>query len=38
VGGKAGGKGPTSLGSGTSPDKVDDGVEVARQFLEKFKI
>jgi alanyl-tRNA synthetase len=38
VGGKAGGKGPTSLGSGTNADKVDDGVEAARHFLEKFQI
>ena len=36
VGGKAGGKGATSLGQGTSPDKVDEGVEVARKYLESL--
>jgi len=37
VGGKAGGKGPTTQGVGTNVQKVDEGVEVARQFLEKFR-
>ncbi|KAK5172268.1 Alanine--tRNA ligase [Saxophila tyrrhenica] len=34
VGGKAGGKGPTSLGQGTEAGKVDEAVEVARKYLE----
>ena len=38
VGGKAGGKGATSLGNGTSPDKVDEAVEAATKYLEKFSL
>ena len=38
VGGKAGGKGPTSIGNGTEPAKVDEAVEAARKYLEKFKL
>lgn len=38
VGGKAGGKGPTSVGNGTNVEKVDEGVEIARKFLEKFSL
>jgi alanyl-tRNA synthetase len=38
VGGKAGGKGPTSIGNGTNVDKIDEGLEIATKFLEKFKI
>ena len=38
VGGKAGGKGATSLGNGTKPEKVDEAVEAARKFLEKFEL
>jgi alanyl-tRNA synthetase len=38
VGGKAGGKAPTSVGSGTAPEKVDEAVEAATQYLAKFKI
>ena len=38
VGGKAGGKGATSTGSGTHADKIDEGVELARKYLESFKI
>jgi len=38
VGGKAGGKGPTSIGSGTNPDKMDEGLDLAIQYLQKFKI
>ncbi|OQN95605.1 Alanine--tRNA ligase [Cryoendolithus antarcticus] len=34
VGGKAGGKGATSFGQGTEAEKVDEGVEAARQYLE----
>ncbi|KAF1808698.1 putative alanyl-tRNA synthetase [Eremomyces bilateralis CBS 781.70] len=38
VGGKAGGKGATAFGQGTNVDKIDDGVELATKYLEKFKI
>jgi alanyl-tRNA synthetase len=38
VGGKAGGKGATSVGSGTDVSKVVEGVEVAVKYLEKLKI
>ncbi|KAF8535818.1 tRNA synthetases class II (A)-domain-containing protein [Trichophaea hybrida] len=38
VGGKAGGKGPTTQGVGTNVDKIDEGLEVARLFLEKFQL
>ena len=38
VGGKAGGKGATSVGSGTDVGKVEVGVEVAVKYLEKLKI
>jgi alanyl-tRNA synthetase len=38
VGGKAGGKGPTTQGVGLNPGKVDEGVEAARKFLEKFQL
>lgn len=38
VGGKAGGKGATSTGNGTKPEKVDEAVEAARQYLEKFSL
>ena len=38
VGGKAGGKGPTSLGNGTNPGKIDEAVEAATKYLEKFSL
>lgn len=38
VGGKAGGKGATSLGQGTQPDKVDDAVEAARKYLQGLNL
>ena len=38
VGGKAGGKGATSLGNGTKPEQVDEAVEAARKYLEKFEL
>ena len=38
VGGKAGGKAPTSIGNGTNTDKVDEAVEVATKYLERFKL
>ena len=38
VGGKAGGKEPTSIGNGTQPEKVDEALDAATKFLEKFKV
>lgn len=38
VGGKAGGKGPTSIGSGTNVDQMDKGLDLAIQYLQKFKL
>ncbi|GIZ43701.1 hypothetical protein CKM354_000691800 [Cercospora kikuchii] len=38
VGGKAGGKGPTSLGQGTDASKVDEAVEAARKYLESLSL
>ena len=38
VGGKAGGKEPTSIGNGTQPEKTDEAVEAATKYLEKFMI
>lgn len=38
VGGKAGGKAPTSIGSGTNVDKVDEAVAVATKYLEGFHL
>ena len=38
VGGKAGGKGATSLGNGTNPERVDEAVEAATKYLEKFSL
>ncbi|OJJ63239.1 hypothetical protein ASPSYDRAFT_1169380 [Aspergillus sydowii CBS 593.65] len=38
VGGKAGGKGPTSIGNGINPDKVDDAIDLASEYLSKFKL
>jgi alanyl-tRNA synthetase len=38
VGGKAGGKGATSVGQGTNTDKVDDAVEAARRYLEGMSL
>ncbi|KAK4987227.1 Alanine--tRNA ligase [Elasticomyces elasticus] len=38
VGGKAGGKGATSLGQGTNVDKIDEGLEIATEYLQKFKL
>lgn len=34
VGGKAGGKEPTSIGNGTDVDKVDEALSVAMKYLE----
>ncbi|KAF2278103.1 alanyl-tRNA synthetase-like protein [Westerdykella ornata] len=40
VGGKAGGKAgaPTAIGQGTNAEKVDEGVEEARRYIESFKL
>ncbi|KAF2736641.1 alanyl-tRNA synthetase-like protein [Polyplosphaeria fusca] len=40
IGGKAGGKpgAPTAIGQGTNADKVDEGVEEARKWIEKFSL
>jgi len=38
VGGKAGGKHPTAVGNGTEITKVDEALEAAMQYLEKFKL
>ncbi|OOF96222.1 hypothetical protein ASPCADRAFT_46375 [Aspergillus carbonarius ITEM 5010] len=38
VGGKAGGKGLTSVGNGVNPDKVDEAVNLASEYLARFKL
>jgi len=38
VGGAAGGKGATSVGNGTNPEKVDEAVEAATKYLEQFHL
>ncbi|KAB8073240.1 tRNA synthetases class II (A)-domain-containing protein [Aspergillus leporis] len=38
VGGKAGGKGPTSIGNGTNPDKTEEAIALASDYLSKFKL
>ena len=38
VGGKAGGKGPTSVGSGIHGEKVNEALEAARKYLERFQL
>ncbi|KAJ5658069.1 uncharacterized protein N7484_001718 [Penicillium longicatenatum] len=38
VGGKAGGKGSTSIGNGVNTEKVDDAVSLASDYLSKFKL
>ena len=38
VGGAAGGKGSTSVGNGTKPEKVDEGVEAATKYLQNFHL
>ncbi|KAL6715819.1 Alanine--tRNA ligase [Lecanora helva] len=38
VGGAAGGKGSTSVGNGTEAGKVDEGLEAAMKYLEKFHL
>lgn len=38
VGGKSGGKGPTSIGNGTNAEKVDEALEAATSYLSKFSL
>ncbi|KAL1972146.1 hypothetical protein VTN31DRAFT_7365 [Thermomyces dupontii] len=38
VGGKAGGKAPTSIGNGTNVDKVGEAVAAATEYLEKLQL
>lgn len=38
VGGKAGGKGATSVGNGTDAGRVDEAVERAREYLERLGV
>ena len=38
VGGKAGGKGATSLGSGNAPENVDEALSLATKYLEDLGI
>lgn len=38
VGGKAGGKAPTSIGNGTSPEKADEAVSAAEEYLRKLHL
>ncbi|THC93118.1 hypothetical protein EYZ11_007398 [Aspergillus tanneri] len=38
LGGKAGGKGPTSIGNGVHADKVDEAINLASDYLGKFKL
>lgn len=38
VGGKAGGKGSTSIGNGVHAEKVDEAVSAAEKYLERFHL
>lgn len=38
VGGKAGGKAPTSIGNGVHADKVDEALKAAEQYLQRFHL
>ena len=38
VGGKAGGKAPTAIGNGTDVSKVDEAIQAATEYLQKFKL
>ena len=38
VGGRAGGKEASSTGSGTDPTKMEEAVEAASKYLEKFEL
>ncbi len=37
VGGKAGGKSPVAIGNGTDVSKVDEAVQAAAEYLQKFR-
>ena len=38
VGGKAGGKGSTSIGNGVHPEKLDEALDTATKYLLKFSL
>lgn len=38
VGGKAGGKEPVAIGTGTDQSKVDEALKAATEYLDKFKL
>jgi alanyl-tRNA synthetase len=38
VGGKAGGKAPTSIGHGTNVDQIDEALKAATAYLAKLQI
>ena len=38
VGGKAGGKGATSIGNGVHSDKVNEAIDAATEYLSKFSL
>ena len=38
VGGKAGGKAPVAIGNGTNVSKVDEALQAATEYLDKFKL
>ena len=38
VGGKAGGKAPTAIGTGTEVTKVDEALKAATEYLQQFKL
>ncbi|KAK2812502.1 hypothetical protein FQN49_008365 [Arthroderma sp. PD_2] len=38
IGGKAGGKAPVAIGNGTEINKVDEALDEATKYLEKFKL
>lgn len=38
MGGKSGGKAPTSIGNGTNAKKVDEALEAAGKYLEQFNL
>ena len=38
VGGKAGGKGSTSIGNGNHPEKLNEALDAATRYLHKFSL
>ena len=38
VGGKAGGKAPVAIGTGTDQSVVDQALKAATEYLERFKL